>query len=238
MNLKFKNITILLIVFFSLSLPAIGQYTKIGVKGTTNLCGLWGPGKPDYFTKSWGYGAGLFFNFPIAENFYSVFELDYSHRVFNFTEPLYDIENSKLSVTEKNDFIEIPAMLKLQRGDEFTSVNMFFGWQASFLLKNRQEVTAIIGRHEVPYQVYYDFENGFYDYGFAAGAGFQVKAVTVDARYYMSMRNIHTGETAREMRYTTINIALGYQFNYVAPRVFRKNTAIKELKYRIKRRFK
>lgn len=224
--------------FVGLSISTQAQYTKIGVKGSTNLCGLWGPGKPDYFTKSWGYGAGVFFNFPIAENFYSVFEIDYSRRVFNFSEPLYNIDNSLLTVTEKNHFIEVPAMLKLQRGDEFTSVNAFFGWQASFLLKSKQEVTAIIGSHNVPYDVYYDFDNGFYDYGFAAGMGFQVKAVTVDARYYMSMRNIHTGPNAREMRYTTINIALGYQLNYVAPRVFRKNTAIKELRHKIKMRFK
>ncbi len=239
MNFKSKTLIIsfLLLILFSFSSKA-QYYTKFGVKATANLCGLWGPDKPDYFSETWGYGAGVFFNFPIGDNLYSVLEFNYDRRTFDFTEPLYLIDNSLLKITEKNDFIEIPLMLKLRKGDEVSSVHILFGWQASFLLKNQTFATATVLSHAIDAADYYDYKNNFYDFGFATGIGFTVKAFTLDMRYYMSMRNIHKGETIREMRYRLINLSLAYQFNYVAPRLFRKNSTIKNLKYKFKRAFK
>lgn len=234
---KMKNVKLIILLSILINYEFSFGQTDIGLNITGNYCGIWGPDKPQNFTPNWGYGGGGYLNFNSSSTLSPIIELNYAHRTFDFTEPIILLDNSSLNVLEKNDFIEIPLMIKFQKSDGVFSSNILLGWQASFLLYNEQILSASSDGHIITATDYYDFKNNFYEYGFLFGAGFQYRNYILQGRYYFAMRNIHGGDISREMRYNTLSVSLGYQLNYKPPKSFRKYSFWRELKYKIQRKF-
>lgn len=226
------------IVLLLLSQASISQDTRFGIKGGVNLCDLYGPDKPGNLDKDLGYNGGFYIDSRVGEHLSSIFEIDYTRYIFHFTESIFLVENSILTVKEKNDYISIPAMLRYKKGHEFIFFYINAGGQLAFLINHDRETTLHINNLLVDSDYYYGYKHNWYDYGFIGGVGIQIKPVNIDLRYYFSTRSLYTREDSKEMRYNTLSLEIGFQFNYINAYPFGRKTGLKGLKHKIRHLFK
>ncbi len=227
------------IIFIFLSVPDISaQFTRFGFTGGINKTGLFGIDKPDSFEKQTGYFAGVYLDNRIGEYLSVQSEINVSKHHFNFSEPVIMLDNSTLSVDEKDYFISVPVFLKYKRGYEFIFWDIGLGGQVSVLAETKRELSLKIGNYETDPTYYYNYENNWYEYGFIGNAGIQFKAVNIFIRYYISMRNIYKSTQGRDMSFNILTTGASYQFNYKEMYPYGRKTGWKGLKYKITHLFK
>ncbi len=232
-------------IFFNLSLflfliisPASGQYIRYGITGGINKCGLFGIDKPATFNKQLGYFGGLYIDNKISENLSVQSELNFSQFRFKFSEQVPLIENSNLSIDEKDYFISVPVFLKFKKGYEFIFWHIGLGGKISVLAKSKKDLSLKVGNYDTDPTYYYNYKNNWYEYGFIGNAGIQFKAIDLFVRYYISMRNIYKSSQARNMSYNNIAFGVSWQFNYKESYPYGRKAGWRGLKYKIKHLFK
>ena len=226
------------IVLLLLSQVSISQNMRFGIKGGINLCDLYGPDDPVTLDKDYGYNCGFYIDARVGEYLSSIFEIDYSRYKFHFTESIPLVENSILTVKEKNDYFSIPAMLRYKKGHEFVFFYINAGGQLQLLINNSRETTLHINNLLVDSDYYYGYKHNWYDYGFIGGVGIQFKPVNIDLRYYISTRSLYSKNDSREMRYKVLSLEIGFQFNYIDASPYGRKTGWKGIKYKIQHLFK
>ncbi|NPA67635.1 MAG: PorT family protein [Chlorobi bacterium] len=224
-----------ILIFFS---NASGQFVRYGISGGINKTGLFGADKPDSYNKKTGYFGGLYLDNRIGEHLSAQSEINFSLFNFEFSEPVPLLDNSLLTVNEKDYYLSVPVFLKFKQGYEFIFWHIGLGGQISLLLKTDRYLSLTVNNHDTDPVYYYDFENNNYEYGFIGNAGFQFKALDVFVRYYISMRNIYKNGQARDMSFNTLNFGLSWQFNYKSESPYGRKTGWTGLKYKIKHLFK
>ena len=216
----------------------LSQNVRYGIKGGINYCDLNGPDKPPTLDQDIGFSGGLYLDTRVAEFLSTEVELNFTRHKFHFTENFDIVDNRVLFVEERNDYLTVPVMLRYKRGYEFAFIYINAGLQGGVLLNNDRTTSITINDIEINSDYYYTHTNHRIDYGLVAGVGIQFSAVNLDLRYYMSTRNLYTGNDSKEIRYETISIDIGYQFNYRPATVYGRKTGWKGLKYKIKKLFK
>jgi len=214
------------------------QYVRYGIKGGINYCDLNGPDKPLTLDQDMGFSGGFYLDFRVSEFLSTQFELDFSRYKFHFTENTDIVDDRFLTVSEQNDYLTVPALIRYKRGYEFVFVYVNIGMQGALLIHNKRIVDLYINNNHVDSEYYYGYTNARFDYGLLGGIGIQFKPVNIDLRYYMSTKNLYTRDASRELRYETISIDIGWQFNYKPESKFGRKTGWKGVKYKIKHIFK
>ncbi|NOZ36130.1 MAG: PorT family protein [Chlorobi bacterium] len=232
-------------IFFNLSLflfliisQASGQYIRYGITGGINKCGLFGIDKPTTFNKQLGYFGGLYIDNKISENLSVQSELNFSQFRFKFSEQVPLIENSNLSIDEKDYFISVPVFLKFKKGYEFIFWHIGLGGKISVLAKSKKDLSLKVGNYDTDPTYYYNYKNNWYEYGFTGNAGIQFKAIDLFVRYYISMRNIYKSSQARNMSYNNVAFGVSWQFNYKELYPYGRKAGWRGLKYKITHLFK
>jgi hypothetical protein len=232
-----KKPILLSVLGFLLFFGSFSQNIRYGLNGGINSCGIYGPDKPATFINDYGFKGGFFIDGRIGEHLSTLFELNFTRYNFHFTESLYAYENSLLSVKEKNDYITLPFMLKYKRGYEFIFYYLNVGVQLSGLINQKRETTLYLDNHLVDPNYYYGFENNPFDMGIISGAGFQIKSVSMEMRYYFSTNNIYKRDDTREIRYNILSLETAWQLNYREKYPFGRKTGWKGFKYKMKHLF-
>ena len=114
-----KKLYFFCIVLLLTNQTLVSQNIRFGIKGGVNLCDLYGPDTPLNFDKEYGYNGGLYIDTRTGEYLSTLVEIDYTRYKFHFSEAIHLVENSLLTVKEKNDYISIQALLRYKRGHEF-----------------------------------------------------------------------------------------------------------------------
>jgi hypothetical protein len=233
-----KKLYLPALLFFLFSQLVFSQNYRFGIKGGLNYCDLNGPDKPATLDQDLGFNAGLYLDSRVGQFLYTQFELNFLRYNFHFDENVDIVDQRRLAIEEQNNYISIPAMLKYKRGYEFIFIYANIGMQANILIHSNRKSELYINDLKVDTDYYYGFNNSRIDYGPIAGIGFQVQAVNIDLKYYMSTRNLYKESNARELRYESVSLNLAYQFNYKTPSKFGRKTGWKGVKYKIKHMFK
>ncbi len=228
---------IFLIVFVSIN-ETLAQDVRFGITAQGNTCGLFGLDKPLQYNKEYGYSAGFFIDSRFAEHMSTQIEANFTHYNFSFSEKIINIEDAYLNVSEQNNYISIPVMLKYKKGYEFIFYYLSVGGQASVLINHERDVVATSRNLVIDSESYYNYKHNWYDYGFKGRVGFQFKPITISIGYYASMRNLYTKDDAREMHYKVASLDISYQFNYKDAYPYGRKSGLKGLKYKIKHLFK
>ncbi len=226
------------ILFFAYTTEASGQFVRYGFSGGINKCGLFGTDKPDAYNKQITYFGGFYLDNRVGEYLSAQSEINFSKYQFIFSESLYQVENSKLTVNEKDYFISVPVFLKYKRGYEFIFWDIGLGGQISLLAKSKRTLDLTINNYDTEASYYYNYKNNWYEYGFIGNAGIQFKAVNLFLRYYISMRNIYKATDSRDMSYNILSFGASYQINYKELYPYGLKTGWKGLKYKITHLFR
>lgn len=234
--MKKKYYVIFLFLFITQII--LSQNFRYGIKGGVNYCDLNGPDKPASLDQDLGFSGGFYLDSRVSEFLSSQIELNFTRYNFHFNENIDIVDNRVLYVEEQNDYITFPALLRYKRGYEFIFAYINIGLQGSVLINSYRNTTLYINDLLVDPEYYYGYQNTRFDYGLLAGIGIQFKPINIDLRYYMSTKNLYTINNSREIRYETISLEIGYQFNYKPATVFGRKSGWKGLKYKIKKIFK
>lgn len=223
---------------FSFFTEASGQFNRLGISGGINKCGIFGVDKPAVYNKQYAYFGGFFLDNRIGEYLSAQSEINVSKYYFSFSEPIQTIENSTLSVDEKDYYISVPMFLKYKRGYEFIFWHIGLGGKFAILLKSKQNLALKVGNYDMNPVYYYNYKNNWYEYGFLGNAGIQFKSIDFFVRYYISMRNIYKTNEARDMSFNILSFGASYQINYRELYTYGRKTGWKGFKYKIKHLFK
>lgn len=226
------SLLFLIITEFSL----FAQY-EFCITGGANYTGLSGPEKPNSFNREFAYKGGMYLISKFSGKGAFLFELDYVQRRFSFTEKIYSLEEGIITVEEKNSYIALPLQIRFSKGDHTIQGFINGGFEFSLLLFNKRDTTAAVRGLPIYSDVFYNHKNSKIDYGVICGAGFQLNAVLIELRAYMSIRNLYKKGT-REMRSNSISLNLAYNFSWRKTVRYGKRPARKTLKYRLKHLFK
>lgn len=213
------------------------QSTAIGIKGGANASYLIGEEAPALPDKLFSYNAGVFMRFRVSSIMTVRPELIYSEKKYAFTQPIPILENGILHVEETNSYLTLPVMFAFKAGDDVLNGFLSFGPEIAVLLNHRRILAATSNGYKITPEPYYDFDVNAYDYGASVGAGFQIRAFVFDARYFLSLRPLYSGNTSLEMRYMNLFVNIGYIINYRPPSSYSRPTTWKSLKYKIKHLF-
>ncbi len=245
-NIRFKNkylkmnhfVKIVLFSIFLISIKfSIFAQTEFCITGGVNYTGLSGPHKPSGYNKLFAYKGGFYILYKFSEYGSFLFELDYVQRRFKFKEDFTFTENAYITVKEKNSYLALPVQMRIERGDNTIKGFINGGLEFSVLLSRKRDTITIMNNHQVTSKNFYDHTNSGIDYGIVCGAGFQLNAVLFEFRAYMSLRNLYK-ETLREMRYNSLSLCMGYNFNWRRAHRYGRRSAGKTLRYRLKHLFK
>lgn len=230
---KFFILTLLIFTYIS----SFSQDVRFGIKGSGNVCGLYGPDEPASYKMQYGFSGGLFIDSRFAEHMSTQVDLNFTRYNFQFSESIEHLEDAYFNIVERNDYISLPVVLKYKRGYEILFWYFSFGGQASVLVKHKRDVKAYSRSLIIDSKSYYNFKPNWYDYGLNLSAGFQFKPITIGVTYYASMRSLYEKMNAREMRYKIFNLNVSYQFNYKNPHPYDRKKGMKGLKYKLKNLF-
>jgi hypothetical protein len=223
---------------FGLTSNVSAQYVRYGISGGINNCGISGAEKPDFYTKQIGWFGGFFLDNRIGEYLSVQTDLNISKYQFGFSENLYQIDNSLLTVNEKDYFVSVPLFLKYKRGYEFIFWDIGIGGQISVLVKSKRDLKLKVDNYNFDGTYYYNYENNWYDYGFTLNSGIQFKAVNLYVRYYYSMQNMYKYDDSKDINFNIFSFGASYQLNYHESYPYGRKTGWKGLKYKIKHLFK
>jgi hypothetical protein len=225
------------ILVFLLTVGAFSGFSqnnvRYGIHAGFNLSDLTGIDKPKHPERGYGLNGGAFLEIRGNDYLSAWFEINYSQRKASFEEQLKGIEQSLIKITESNDYVEIPFFFRIRKGDETLKAFFNFGGAVSLNTVKRRSGSAVVYGFPVPVAEYYNHKVNFFDYGFNAGGGLQIDAFYMEARTYLSLRNLYGGTDYREMRYITYSVKLGYEINhpYVFQSSFRKMSLRQKIKH-------
>jgi hypothetical protein len=231
-----KKIYFILIFIFSIS-GIFSQNVRYGITGSGNICNLYGQDKPISYIKQYGFSGGFFIDARTAEHLSTQTEIVFNRFQFQFSEKLDNSDEVQLNVSECNDYISVPVMLKYKRGYEIAFTYITLGAQVSLLVHHKRDVTATSRDLEIDALSYYNYKNNWYDYGLNGGIGFQFKPLTIGIQTYVSMRTIYKKEEAKMIRFSTVGLNCSWQFNYKNPSPFGRKTGWKGIKYKLNHLF-
>ncbi len=227
-------------LFFILafSTNTFGQYVRFGVAGGINKCGLSGVDKPKMNAKPFGWFGGFYLDNRVGEYLSVQTELNFLQYQFKFVEGLHEIENSRLTIEEKDFYLSVPFFLKYKRGFEFIFWDVGLGGQVSVLAKTKRKLRLKIDNYYFDGDYYYNYKNDWYNYGLLLHGGLQIKAVNLYARFFYSLRNLYKYESSRDMNINILSFGISYQLNYKEQYPYGRKGGWKGFKYKIKHLFK
>jgi hypothetical protein len=212
--MKKINVVILLTICCLAAAPAFSQegqnVTRFGVKGGVNFSNFRVDGIKDNNIKA-GLNLGLFLKLPIAE------------AVAIQPEILYSSKGSKLEYDNfaqgegeyrfNMNYLEMPVMGVFAIGDVFNvQVGPYIAYLTSSNIKNMNENFDIQGVKDLD-------EDSFnrFDYGLAAGVGFDFQGFVVGARYSYGLNEVGksnnlSGQLTNNSKNSAATIYLGFGF--------------------------
>jgi hypothetical protein len=209
--------TILLILLSGTQVNAQEQQTdtetgivgKFGIKGGLNFSNMYIDDVGDEKMKL-GWHAGFFGKFPLTRGVSLQPELLYSSKgtKLNYTAPLIGAGEYRFNL----NYVELPVLLSFNIGENF-HINV--GPYAAYLA--HADVTEIENDGTVDELLELDEEDfKRWDFGAAAGIGFDVNKFTIGARYTLGLTEINDAtilsSIAPNSKNSAINVFIGFAF--------------------------
>lgn len=184
----------ILIIGLTFTTASFAQDAKFGLKGGFNFSNLYTKDVDDENLLV-GFNGGLFLELPITKQIALMPELLYTTKG---AEVKYD--NSFFSGAGKFrlNYIEIPVLLKVNLTENF---NLHFGPYAAFLVDSKITNEDANGTINFEQAVNKDDLNNF-DYGLAAGLGFDFESFGIGARYNYGLNTVGKTKTILGQSYT------------------------------------
>jgi hypothetical protein len=186
-----------------------GMTGKFGIKGGLNFSNMYIDKVGDEKMRL-GWHLGVFSKFPLTKGVSLQPELLYTTKgsKLNYTDELIGAGEYRFNL----NYFELPVLLSFNLGEQF-HINL--GPYLAYLTK--ADVTDINNNGTVEYLVNLD-ENSFkrWDWGAAAGLGFDVNNFTMGARYTLGLTKINNTsgiqEVAPNSKNAAINLFVGVSF--------------------------
>jgi len=229
-----------MVTFMSAPTFSQGNYLRWGMKAGGNISGFLGPDMPGAYDYGLGWTVGAYTDYRIKPYVSLWTEYNYMQRSVEFSEPIKYVDGGRLVIDERNDFFSVPVLLKFRQDNEIFNATAGVGASVSVLTRKARTIQVYIYDFPITRDPFYSSSPTWADYGANAAASLHFRAIFLDVKYYMSLRNIFQGEDAREMRYQTASVSLGYEFNHPEPFRNRKRrySARQRFLYNVKRIFK
>ncbi len=217
-----------------------GGYLRWGVTGGGNISNFLGPDKPKVYEYGFGASLGLYTDYRMTTHVSIWTEYNYVHRSVQFSENIKYLEGGRMVIDERNEFFHVPVIFKVRQDNEVFNATFGVGGSASILTRKVRSIQVYINDFPIIKDPFYSSVPTWADFGATATGTLHYRAAFLDVKYYMSLRNIFQGEDAREMRYQTATISMGYEFNHPEPfgNKRRRISAWLGLKYKVKHLFK
>ena len=213
-----------------------GAYSKIsleakGIKLGVNNANVRGEVTPnvDIDTDArYGFTVGGFLSFSLGSNFLIQPEIYYSQKGYKhsgFVRDLYgNITTVDGSVTYKNEYIDLPILLKYQIPFESKiKSEVFLGPSISCFIQAKEEHSPIL--EQIPmcssFLLFEPDHINEFEYGAVFGAGFNYNRLSLEARYYLSFAehydysesgNVLYGWGIPDLKNSVFSVMVGYSF--------------------------
>lgn len=209
-----KKITAVLILLTAFAaLPAFSQsqnVTRFGVKGGVNFANFRVDEIEDNNVKA-GLNLGLFFKMPVSESFAIQPELLYSSKGSKLE---YDNAlQGKGEYRFNMNYLELPIMGVISIGERFNvQVGPYVGYLANTNIKNMEKDFDIVDVDDLD-------EDSFnrFDYGLAAGIGFDLNGFVIGARYNYGLAEVGdsgklSGQLLNNAKNSAATVYVGFGF--------------------------
>ncbi|WP_026038885.1 porin family protein [Myroides injenensis] len=214
-----KKITLSLVAALAFGFAANAQTPdiKFGAKGGLNVSNIT---DADYTSSRTSFHIGVVAEIFINEKFSIQPEILYSAQGFKIDRSFSFIgENTKIDMTSKMDYINIPIMAKYY---VWQGLNIQLGPQFGFLTsaKNKINDFTVDGRNIEDYineNMPKDFKDQMktFDFGLNVGAGYELPiGVFFDARYNIGLTNVAKKEEGEKVKGKNgvFQLSVGYKF--------------------------
>lgn len=209
-----KKITAVMILLTAFAaLPAFSQsqnVTRFGVKGGVNFANFRVDEIEDNNVKA-GLNLGLFFKMPVSESFAIQPELLYSSKGSKLE---YDNAlQGKGEYRFNMNYLELPIMGVISIGERFNvQVGPYVGYLANTNIKNMEKDFDIVDVDDLD-------EDSFnrFDYGLAAGIGFDLNGFVIGARYNYGLAEVGdsgklSGQLLNNAKNSAATVYVGFGF--------------------------
>ncbi len=170
------------------------EESKIGVKGGLNMSNLYTEDVDDE-NVLYGFNLGLFAELPLTGSVSLQPEVIFTTKG---AELKYDNAFAEGTAKFRLNYIEVPLLVKLNVTDNF---NIHFGPYAAFLVDSKITNEDANGDINFEQEIDEDDLNKF-DYGLAAGLGFDFGAFGIGARYNYGLSTVGKERTIFGQTYT------------------------------------
>lgn len=186
---------------------------EFGIKGGVNMSNLYSDDVDDN-NVLWGFNAGLFAAFPIANNVFIQSEVLYTTKG---AELEYDNNVISGAAKFKLNYIEVPLLVRLNITENF---NIHAGGYASYLINAKLTNETENGNA-------FEFDEDLntddfqtFDAGLSVGAGLDIKPVSIGLRYNYGLATVGkerdfagTNYTFPDAKNSNLNLYLSYKLN-------------------------
>ncbi|MBK6364665.1 MAG: PorT family protein [Saprospiraceae bacterium] len=209
--MKIKNL-LLAVLLIVLSLPVV--QAQFGVRLGANLANqtIESGGESLDTKMKFGFGAGVFYQYMVNDNFTIQPELNFMQMGTKFD---LDFLGTTIESTTTFNYLQIPILAKYGFGD-MDALNFYVqaGPYVALGLGKVKTKSCVGDDCETEDTDYGDGEDGpkSLDFGLQLGAGVNItKNISVDARYGLGLANL-TSEEDSTYKNSSIFISLGYKF--------------------------
>lgn len=186
-----------------------GLVGKFGIKGGLNFSNMYINNVGDEKMKL-GWHAGLFAKFPISKGVSIQPELLYSTKgtKLNYTDQVIGAGEYRFNL----NYVELPVLFSFNLGENFhINVGPYVGYLA------HADITKIENDGTVDELIKFDEEDfKRWDFGAAAGLGFDINKFTIGARYTLGLTDINNSTLlstiAPSSKNAAINVFIGFAF--------------------------
>ncbi|PXY46556.1 porin family protein [Flavobacterium hydrophilum] len=184
---------------------------EFGIKGGVNMSNLYSD-SDDINDENvlWGFNAGVFAAFPIADNIFIQPEILYTTKG---AELEYDTAGVEGTSKFKLGYVEVPLLVRFNLTDNF---NIHVGGYASYLVNAK-----VTGEGDVEFDEDLDaddFER--FDAGLSAGVGLDFNPISIGLRYNYGLTTIGkerdvagTSYTFPDVKNSNLSLYLAYKLN-------------------------
>jgi hypothetical protein len=180
---------------------------EFGIKGGVNMSNLYSDSDDiDDENALWGFNAGVFAAFPIADNIFIQPEILYTTKGAELDYNFAGIEgNSKF----KLGYVEVPLLVRFNLTENF---NIHVGGYASYLVNAKAK-----GEGDFEFEEDLDaddFER--FDAGLSAGVGVDFNPISIGLRYNYGLTTIgkeRDGVTFPDVKNSNLSLYLAYKLN-------------------------
>lgn len=186
-----------------------GLIGKFGIKGGLNFANMYIDNVGDEKMKL-GWHAGFFAKFPITKGVSIQPELLWSSKgtKLNYTDQLIGAGEYRFNL----NYVELPVLFAFNLGENFhINIGPYVGYLA------HADITEIEGDGTVDELLEFDEEDfKRWDFGAAAGLGFDINKFTIGARYTLGLTDINNStlltSIAPSSKNAAINVFIGFAF--------------------------